>query len=220
MKKNLLLIVVLLFTSCSTSYNLQQSSDLHEQFKKNQLLIEYLERDYEEFSLRVNKKMEEYDTDYYMTYLSMNDVNRSINDLFLDFGDNLGQKGLNMILESRTDRLKKRYLDQVQRVTKTNYEYYESPFLIFYKISFKKQDHGIVIPMLPYKILSFHNISEICLQQSLNELERRIYNDTIEKSLDNIQFSLKTPTCEFLNNDDTNTLKQLYEILKQWYKNS
>jgi len=196
MKKVLLILSVLIFSGCSNTRSIKASST---GIVKTVSIGE------------INSIIGENNFNYQLVYLSIGKSDENIDNIFFNFGDALDKKGLLLKSEMSPEKEKKIFLNEVQKNTNSNFEYYDSPFLIFYKVENEK-------PM-PYKVLSFNNISEECLEKSLLEIEKKIDTDTLNNDLNTVLYSFKMPICEMLNDQEKLTLKRLFIILKKWYNN-
>lgn len=152
---------------------------------------------------KIQKKMDNFQGDQYMVYLGLR-APSEVDNIFKYFGNNLDKKGLVLKISTDDPIDKKNYLKDVQRKLGKNYEYTDSPFLIFYKRS------DITEAYSPHKMLSFGNISEECLSNSLMKIERRILNDSINSELDNKLFISTIKSCKAV---DYPTLKPIFELV-------
>lgn len=158
---------------------------------------------------KIQEKMGEINSDYYLVYLSIEESDE-INQIFMDFGIQLNKKGLVLKINTENKYNKKKYLNYVQKKLNKGYEYKASPFLIFYQ---KNNAYE------PYKILSFGGLSEKCLKESLEKIDRRILNDSINNEINSISFISSMKACKITDyNGDISSLHDFVDFILAIYQ--
>lgn len=149
-------------------------------------------------------------TSYNMLYLDLRDTNRyekeitKSKEIFRSFGNSLASEGIVFHLKYASLHNRKQYFNTLQNNLNTEFEYNNSPFLIFYE---PKNQYKA------YKILSFSNTPLICIEESLNRIERLIYNNELSLGLKGNLNSLQELECTISNKNQELLDINMHEII-------
>lgn len=175
------------------------------------------------YELHNNKDVifEENDFKYKLLYLETRTGNQSNNikasqKLFKDFGYSIGKQGIVVDYSGKDIQARKRDLDDIQKNLGTSYQYYDGPFLVFFR---RNQIDG---GFRPYEIISFSQSPLSCTKDYLSSIEQIIYKSKSNKEtvdrLNKIQFA----TCNVIGNynqeDPTKAFSNLVKLIVSWFR--